>query len=89
MNPVLTLSPEARQVQPEHVEGSKPLGNNSAVLEMLSTMRQEMEESVKQLKLQLQLKDEYMEAKLKMRDQNLEDALKNRDEKWKSRWEIR
>ena len=59
---VLTFSPEARKVQPEHVEGSKPLGNNSVVLEMLKSMKQELEERDSQLKLQLQLTDEDMEV---------------------------
>ena len=48
-----------------------------------------MDEMDKQLKLQLQLRDKYMEAELKRRDQNLEEALNQRDEEWKSRWEIR
>ena len=39
LSPVLTFSPEVRQVQLEHVEGSSPLGNNSAVLKMLRAMR--------------------------------------------------
>ena len=69
---VLTFSSEVIQVQPEHVEGSEPLSNNSAVLKMLIAMRQEMEERDNHLKLQLQLGDEYMEVELKMRDQNLE-----------------
>ena len=86
---VLTFSPEARQVQPDHVEGSEPLGNNSAVLEMLKFIKQELEERDIQLKLQLQLRDEYMEAELKRMDQYLEEALKQRDEEWKSRWERR
>ena len=73
---VLTFSPEVRQIQPKHFEGSEPLGNNSVVLEMLKAMRQEMEERDNQLKLQLQLRDEYIEAELKRRDQNLEEALK-------------
>ena len=89
LSPIMTFSPEVRQVQPEHVEGLEPLGNTFVVLEMLKAMRQEMDERDNHLKLQLQLGDEYMEAELKMRDQNLEEALKQRDEKWKSRWEIR
>ena len=68
LSPVLIFSPEVRQVQPKHVEGSEPLGNNSTVLEMLRAMRQEMKERDNQLKLQLQLKDEYMEGELKRRD---------------------
>ena len=52
-------------------------------------MKQGMEERDNQLKLQLQLRDEYMEAELKRRDQDLEEALKQRGEEWKSRWEQR
>ena len=89
MNLVLTFSPEVRQVQPKQGESSKFLSSGVAVLALLQTMRQEMEERDKQLKLQLQLRDEYMEVELKKRDQNLEEALKQRDEEWKSRWEQR
>ena len=69
-----------RQVHQEHVESSKPLGNNIEILEMLKAIRQEMEERDNQMKIQLQLRDEYMDAELKMRDQNLEEALNQRDE---------
>ena len=65
-----------RPVHQEYAEGSKPLRNNSIVLEMLNAMKQGMEERDNQLKLQLQLKDEYMEAELTKRDQKLEKALK-------------
>ena len=76
MSPILTFSPEVRQVQPEQGERSKPLSSSVAILTLLQTIRQEMEERDKQMKLQLQLKDEYMKAELKRRDQNLEEALK-------------
>ena len=39
------------------------------------------------MKLQLQLRDEYMEAELRRRDQNLEDALKQRDEELRAKLE--
>ena len=48
-----------------------------------------MQERDKQLQIQLQLRDEYMDAELRRRDQNLEEALKQRDEEWKSRGETR
>ena len=50
-SPVLPFSPEVRPVHQAHAEGSEPLGNNSAVLEMLNAMRQGMEERDNQLKL--------------------------------------
>ena len=89
VSPILTFSPEVRQVQPGQGESSKPLSSIAIVLTLLQTTKQGMEEMDNQLKLQLQLKDEYMEAELKRRDQNLEEALKQRDEEWKGRWELR
>ena len=76
-----------RPVHQEHAKGFEPLGNNSAVLEMLNSMKQGMEERDNKLKLHLQLRDEYIEAELRRRDQNLEEALKQRDEEWRSKWE--
>ena len=46
-----------------------------------------MKEMDNQLKLQLQLRDEYMEAELIRRDRNLEDALKKIDEEWRAELE--
>ena len=67
VSPVLTFSLKVRQAQPEQGESSEPLSRSVVVLTLLQTMRQEMEERDKQLKLQLQLRDEYMEAELKIR----------------------
>ena len=65
MSPILTFSPEVRQVHQEHAESLKPLGNNAVVLEMLKAMRQDVQERDNQLKFQLQLRDEYMDVELK------------------------
>ena len=88
-SPILTMSPEVRQVHQEQAGILEPQGNNFELMEMLNAMRQEMQERDNQLRVQLQLRDEYMDAELKRRDQILEEALRLRDEEWKSRWEIR
>ena len=88
-SPVLTMSPEVRQVYQEQAGSSDPQGNNIELMEMLRAMRQEMQERDSQLKVQLQLRDEYMDLELKRRDRNLEEALRFRNEEWKSIWEIR
>ena len=46
-----------------------------------------MQERDKQLEIQLQLRDGYMDAELRRSDQNLEEAFKLRDEEWKSKLE--
>ena len=65
---VLLFSPEVRLVHQEYAKGSEPLRNNFAVFEMLNAMKQGMEERDNQLKLQLQLGDEYIEAELRKMD---------------------
>ena len=76
-----------RPVHQEYAKSSEPLGNNSTVLELLNAIKQGMEERDNQLKLQLQLRYEYMEVELRKMDQNLEEALKQREEEWRSGWE--
>ena len=44
-----------------------------------------MQERDKQIKIQLYLRDEYMDVGLKIRDRNLEEALGQRNEEWKRR----
>ena len=44
VSPILTFSLEVRQVQQEQGESSEPLSSSAAVLTLLQTMRQEMEE---------------------------------------------
>ena len=58
-------------------------------MEMIKIMRHKMQEMDNQLKIQLQLKDEYIDAKLKRIDHILDDALRLRNEEWKSIWENR
>ena len=88
MNNILTLSPNVRQAHQEQAGSSNNQSNNAELMEMLRAMRQGMQERDSQLKVQLQLIDEYMDVELKRRDQNLEESLRLRDEEWKSKWEI-
>ena len=83
------MSPEVRHVHREQAGSSEPQGNNFELMEMLKVMSHEMQERDSQLRVQLQLRDEYMDAELKKIYQNMEKALRLRDEEWKSIWEIR
>ena len=44
-----------------------------------------MQERDKHLKIQLQLRDVYVDAELKRREQNLENAFKQRYEQWRDK----
>ena len=41
-SPILTISPEVRQVHQEQVGGSEHQGNNAEFIDMLKAMKQEM-----------------------------------------------
>ena len=79
LSPILTVSPDLRQIHHDQVESSEHHGNNTELMEMLKAMRQEMQERDKQLKIQCQLWDEYMDVELRRRHHNLEEALRQRD----------
>ena len=74
---------ELRQTQHEQAESSWKNCNQSELIKLMMTMRQEMKEKNDQLKTQLQLRDEYFVEELRRRDHNLEDALNKRDEEWR------
>ena len=65
-----------RPVHQEYAERFEPLVNDSAILELLNVMKQGMEEMDNQLKLQLQLRDEYMEAGLRKKGLELRKGSK-------------
>ena len=76
VSPIMTLSPNVREAHLEQARSLNHQSNNAELIDMLKTMRQEMQEMDKQLQIQLQLRDEYMDVNLRRRDQNLEEALK-------------
>ena len=78
--PHLECISRPNRIHQEQAESSRHQGNNTELMGMLKSMKQEMKDRDNQLKIQLQLKDEYMDAELRRRDQTLEDALKQRDE---------
>ena len=51
MSPILTLSPEVRQVHQEHGGSLEHQGNNAELIDMLRTMKQQMQEREKQLQI--------------------------------------
>ena len=80
MSLIFTLSPDLRQVHQEQVGSLENQCNNIELMDLLKAMRQEIHERNKQLQIQLQLGDEYMDTKLRIRDQSLEETFRLRDE---------
>ena len=53
VSPIMTLSPNMRQAHQEQAGSSEHQSNNAKLIDMLKTMRQEMQEMDKQLQIQL------------------------------------
>ena len=58
LGPIFIISPEVREIHQEPAESSRQQSNNVEVMEMLRVMRHEKQERDKQLKIQLQLRDD-------------------------------
>ena len=65
MSPIWNPSPDAKDYNQEQVGRSGQQSNTIDIMEMLRKIKQGMQERDQQLKLQLQLRDEYMDAELK------------------------
>ena len=57
-----------RETHQEQAKGSGCQCNNTELMEMLKSMKHEMKERDDQLKIQLQLRDEYFDVELRRRD---------------------
>ena len=58
-------------------------------MEMLVSMKKEMEEREKRWELQQKIREEFLEADFRRREQRWEQMLKQRDEEWKEEIERR
>ena len=76
MTLIWNLSPDAREYHQEPAGSSWQQSNNEDIMDMLLRMEQRMKERDDQMKLQPQLKDEYMDVELKRRDQYLEEVIR-------------
>ena len=68
-----------QQYHQEQAESSRQQINSEEILEMLRRMEQSMRKGDNQLRIQLQLRDEYFDVDLRRRYQFMEEALKQRD----------
>ena len=68
LSPIWNVSLDVRETHQEKAENSGQQSNNAELKEMLKQMRQEMQERDRQLKLPLQLRDEYLDKELRRKD---------------------
>ena len=61
-SPTYTLSPEVQEQVPVQAEASRSIEGNAEIMEMLKTMKKEMEERELKWEMQQRIKEEFMEA---------------------------
>ena len=81
--------PKVRQTFVEPAECSTSNQGNAKIMEMLVSIKKEMEERDKRWEQQQKVREEYLEAEFKRREQRWEQMLKQRDEEWKEEIEMR
>ena len=69
----------------EPAESSIRNKGTAEIIEMLRSMKKEMEDREKKWERQRQIKEEFLEADFKRKEQQWEKHLKQKEEEWKER----
>ena len=89
ISPILHSPPNVRETFYEPSECSRRNQGNGEIMEMLVSMKKEMEEREKRWEQQQKIREEFLEANFRKREQQWEQMLKQRDEEWKEEIERR
>ena len=89
ISPIIHSPPYIRKIFPEPAKCSKSNQGNVEIMEMLVSMRKELDEREKIWELQHKRREEFLEADFRRKEQQWEQILKQRDEEWKEEMEIR
>ena len=88
-SPVINSPPNIRETFYEPAECSRSNEGNAKIMNMLVSLKKEMEEKEKRWEQQQRIKEEFLEAEFRRREQRWEQLLKQRDEEWKEEMERR
>ena len=83
ISPTYPLSPEVREQVPVQVETSRSIEGNAEIMEMLKTMKKEMEERELKWEQQQRIKEEFVEATARRKEQIWEENWRIREEEHK------
>ena len=84
---VINSPPDVREIFFEPVECSRGNERNAEIVNMLVSIKKEMEEREKRWEQQQRIREEFLEAEFRIREQKWEQLLKQRDEEWKEEME--
>ena len=83
MSPLSHSYPEVQEQLPLQAEGSRSREDNIEIMEMLRSMKREMEEREQKWERQQQIKEDFLEAAARKKEQMWEKNWKLREEEWK------
>ena len=83
ISPTYPSSPEVREQVPVRAETSRSIEGNAKLMEMLKTMKKEMEERELKWEQQQRIIDEFVEATARMKEQIWEENWRIREEEHK------
>ena len=83
MNPLSHSYPDLTENFPEQAESSRRGEGNTEIMEMLRTMKKDMEEREKKWEKQQQFREELLEAEFRRKEKLFEQTLRQREEEWR------
>ena len=83
MSPLSHSYPEVQEHLPLQIEGSRSREDNIEIMEMLRSMKREMEEREHKWERQHQIREDFLEATARKKEQMWEKNWKLREEEWK------
>ena len=88
-SPLIPSPHDVREIFSGPAKCSKRNQGNAEIMDMLVSMKKEMEEREKRWEQQQKIIEEFLEANFRRREQQWEQMLKQRDEEWKEEIERR
>ena len=89
MSPLSHSYPELTENYPEQAESSRRNEGSTEIMEMLKSMKKDMEEREQKWEKQQQIREEFQEAEFRRKEHTWEQNLKQREEEWKKELKIR
>ena len=83
MSPLSHSYPEVQEHLPEQAEGSRRREEDAKIIEMLRSMKKDIEEREHKWERQQQIREKYLEAEARRKEQMWEQNWRQREEEWK------
>ena len=89
MSPVSHSYPEVQEQLPLQAKGSRSKEDNIEIMELLQSMKREMEEREQKWERQQQIREDFLEAAARKKEQMWEQNWKLKEEEWKEKLQRR